>query len=88
MSNTDAPIDRLTILLAQLNPTVGDISGNVALLRSALKRAKAAGADLLVGPELCICGYPPEDLVYRRAFLDRVEEAVTDLPPRPRTTQP
>ncbi|WP_404379734.1 NAD+ synthase [Caenispirillum salinarum] len=79
MTITDAPIDRLNILLAQINPTVGDIDGNAAMLRHALERAKAAGADLVVGPELCLCGYPPEDLVYRRAFLDRVEEAVSAL---------
>jgi NAD+ synthase len=79
MTITDAPTDRLAIFLAQLNPTVGDIDGNVALLRGALDRAAAAGADLVVGPELSVCGYPPEDLVYRRAFLDRVEDAVRAL---------
>jgi NAD+ synthase len=60
--------DRLSIALAQANPVVGDLSGNVALLRK--ERAKAAdkGADLIVFPELFITGYPPEDLVRRPAF--------------------
>jgi len=69
--------DSLKIALAQINPTVGDIAGNVALIKAA--RAEAKSADLVVFPELCVCGYPPEDLVYRPAFLDLVEKAVKDL---------
>ncbi len=69
--------DSLTIALAQLNPTVGDVDGNVA--RIAAARTKALGADLLVGSELVVSGYPPEDLIYREAFLDAVEAGVTKL---------
>jgi len=69
--------DVLKIALAQINPMVGDIQGNVALIEAA--RANAEGADLVVFPELCVSGYPPEDLVYRPAFLDAVEKAVKDL---------
>ncbi|MCA1941472.1 MAG: NAD+ synthase [Caenispirillum bisanense] len=76
---TDAAAARLSILLAQMNPTVGDIAGNVELIRRTLDRAQAAGADLVVTPELSICGYPPEDLVYRRAFLEEVERGVEAL---------
>jgi NAD+ synthase len=72
-------IDRLVIALAQLNPTVGDISGNVAKLRGAHKTARAQGADLLVSSELFIAGYPPEDLVLKPAFLDACEAAVREL---------
>ena len=58
---------------------VGDIAGNVALIRAARAEAATAKADLVVFPELSICGYPPEDLVYRPAFLDAVLKAATDL---------
>lgn len=69
--------DALKIALAQINPTVGDVSGNVARIKAA--REKANGADLVVFPELCVSGYPPEDLVYRPAFLDAVEKGVQAL---------
>ncbi len=71
--------DSLSIALAQLNPTVGDIAGNVALLRRA--RAVAAGerADIVVASELVIAGYPPEDLVLKPAFQDAVELAVKEF---------
>jgi len=62
--------------LAQLNPTVGDIAGNVALLRAARAEASKDRADLVIAPELVVTGYPPEDLVLRRAFMDAVEAAV------------
>ncbi len=75
MSSTD----RLVISLAQLNPTVGDIDGNVEKLRRALATARGQGADLLVSPELFVAGYPPEDLVLKPAFLDACAAAVTAL---------
>src|SRR5687768_12766945 len=56
---------KLTIALAQLNPTVGDIDGNLARIRRARDRAAAGGADLVVMSELALIGYPPEDLVLR-----------------------
>jgi NAD+ synthase len=71
--------DVLKIALAQINPTVGDVTGNAALIKSARAEAAKAGADLVVFPELTVSGYPPEDLVYRPAFLDTVEKAVADL---------
>ena len=55
--------DRFRIALAQLNPCMGDIAGNLAKARAA--RAEAAGADVLLFPELFITGYPPEDLVHQ-----------------------
>ncbi len=69
--------DVLKIALAQINPMVGDIQGNIALIKAA--RGEAKDADLVVFSELCVSGYPPEDLVYRPAFLDAVEKAVKDL---------
>ncbi len=71
--------DRLGIALAQLNPCVGDIDGNLALLRDARRQAADAGADILVASELVITGYPPEDLVQKPAFLDKAEEGVQAL---------
>ncbi|MGB3446280.1 MAG: NAD+ synthase [Xanthobacteraceae bacterium] len=67
------------ITLAQLNPTVGDIVGNAAKARAARARAKAAGADLVVLPELFIAGYPPEDLVLKPAFQAACRAAIEDL---------
>jgi NAD+ synthase len=60
--------DTLTITLAQLNPTVGDVTGNAAKARHARVQAAKAGADLVVLTELFIAGYPPEDLVLKPAF--------------------
>jgi len=71
--------DMLTIAMAQLNPTVGDIAGNVQKLLAARQQASAAGADLVVAPELWVSGYPPEDLVLKGAFLDAVREGVATL---------
>ena len=70
---------KFTISLAQLNPTVGDVTGNAAKARAARDKAKADGADLLVLPELFICGYPPEDLVLKPAFQAACRAAVEEL---------
>ena len=69
----------LTVALAQLNPTVGDIAGNAALVRGARDRAAAAGADLVVCSELALSGYPPEDLVLRPAVTDAAARALAEL---------
>jgi NAD+ synthase len=71
------PADKLSIALAQLNPTVGDIAGNAAKVRAA--RAQAMGADLIVFPELFISGYPPEDLVLKPAFQAACRAAIESL---------
>ena len=72
---------QLTITLAQLNPTVGDVEGNAAKARAARAQAKADGADLMVLPELFISGYPPEDLVLKPAFQSACRAAVEALGP-------
>ncbi|MCZ4305154.1 NAD+ synthase [Zoogloeaceae bacterium G21618-S1] len=69
----------LAIAVAQFNPVVGDLSGNVAQIRAAMSTAAADGARLLLTPELSICGYPPEDLLLRPDFYDRCREAVETL---------
>ena len=71
--------DCLTIVLAQTNPTVGDIAANAQLVRDARTRAAQGGADLVVFTELNLSGYPPEDLVFRSAFLDAIEAEVNTL---------
>src|SRR3989442_3886302 len=70
---------KFTISLAQLNPTVGDVTGNAAKARAAREKALADGADLVVLPELFVCGYPPEDLVLKPAFQAACREAVEEL---------
>jgi NAD+ synthase len=74
-----AMTDTLKIALAQLNPRVGDLAGNAALLRDARARAAAQNADLLVTGELMLVGYPPEDLVLRSAFQDAVARTIKSL---------
>ncbi|MBL8573217.1 MAG: NAD+ synthase [Hyphomicrobiaceae bacterium] len=70
---------RLTLAIAQLNPTLGDIAGNVALARQARATAAGQGADLVVFSELFIAGYPPEDLVLKPAFQAACRAALEDL---------
>ena len=69
----------LKIALAQINPTVGDIAGNLALLRSARATAAKGGADLVLTTELGMSGYPPEDLVLKPAFQQACRSALDDL---------
>ncbi|MGE0716221.1 MAG: NAD+ synthase [Alphaproteobacteria bacterium] len=71
--------DRLAIALAQINPTVGDVDGNAQRIRSARAEAAAGGADIVVYPELALSGYPPEDLVLKPMFQDRLREAAQGL---------
>src|SRR6478736_1807343 len=73
------PTDRLAIAVAQLNPTVGDIAGNADKARRARAQAAADSADLLVLPELFLCGYPPEDLVLKPAFQAACRAALEEL---------
>ena len=69
----------LVIAIAQTNPTVGDIEGNLALIREARARAAEEGADLVLFSELVICGYPPEDLVLKPALQQHCHAAVEML---------
>ncbi|HUO00614.1 MAG TPA: NAD+ synthase [Bradyrhizobium sp.] len=70
---------QLTITLAQLNPTVGDVTGNAAKACAARIKARADGADLMVLSELFIAGYPPEDLVLKPAFQSACRAAIEEL---------
>jgi NAD+ synthase/NAD+ synthase (glutamine-hydrolysing) len=67
------------IALAQIDPTVGDFSGNTAKIIDFTRRAQQGGADLVVFPELAICGYPPADLLEKPAFVARCGEAICEV---------
>ncbi|MFY9791493.1 MAG: NAD+ synthase [Candidatus Sulfotelmatobacter sp.] len=64
----------MKIALGQINPTVGDFSGNAAKIIEFSRRAQAEGAGLILFPELSVCGYPPRDLVERPSFVSRNRE--------------
>jgi NAD+ synthase (glutamine-hydrolysing) len=68
----------LSVALLQINPLLGDMAGNARLIAAAARRAHAAGARLAVAPELALCGYPPEDLLLRPAFLQACDQALAD----------
>jgi len=67
------------IALAQINPTVGDFTGNLEKIISATQRAADQGARLAVFPELSVCGYPPADFLEKPSFLARCREAIGEL---------
>ncbi|MEL7352164.1 MAG: NAD+ synthase [Cyanobacteria bacterium P01_A01_bin.116] len=75
----------MKIAIAQINPTVGDLSGNAERILAVAKQAKEQGASLLLTPELSLCGYPPRDLLMRPSFIEQmkqqVEKLAADLPP-------
>src|SRR5487761_1800830 len=72
-------VDSLVISVAQLDPTVGDIAGNLAKLHRALAEARGQGADLVVASELYVAGYPPEDLILKPAFVAACQTAVANF---------
>ncbi|MEO7414279.1 MAG: NAD+ synthase [Opitutaceae bacterium] len=69
----------MRIGLAQLNPTVGDLAGNRRKIFEAYAALVASGAELVVFPELIVCGYPPRDLLFKRRFVPDVEESLTQI---------
>ncbi|QQE67162.1 NAD+ synthase [Leptolyngbya sp. BL0902] len=75
----------MKIAIAQLNPTIGDLSHNAQQIVSAAQEAHAQGAQVLVTTELALCGYPPRDLLLRPGFIaamaQRLEALATELPP-------
>ena len=72
-------MDLLRIAQAQINTTVGDFTGNLDKIVRWIGRAERAGADIVTFPELALCGYPPEDLLLKRRFLDNNREALQRL---------
>ena len=75
----ERPADRLAIAVAQLNPIVGDVSGNLERARAARAVAAKDHADIVAFSELFIAGYPPEDLVLNPAFQAACRAAVETL---------
>ena len=72
-------VDTLSITLAQLNQSVGDIGGNAGAMLAARERARAEQADLIVFPEMQLIGYPPEDLVLKPALIERATAALEEM---------
>ena len=70
---------KLRVALAQINPTVGDLAGNAALIAESVKSAQAQGANLIVFPEMIVTGYPVEDLALRPSFQAASIAAVADI---------
>ena len=70
---------RFRVALAQINPTVGDLEGNVTRIRAGLEQARALGCRLVAFPELAVTGYPPEDLLFKSAFIEANLRALADL---------
>ncbi len=75
----------MKIALAQINTTVGDFDGNVELILDYARKAEKGGAEIVLFPELAVCGYPPRDLVERAGFVEKSEASVkklaAELPP-------
>ncbi|MGH7262395.1 MAG: nitrilase-related carbon-nitrogen hydrolase, partial [Candidatus Rokuibacteriota bacterium] len=70
---------RLRIGLAQVNPTVGDFEGNVRLVLQWMDRARTLGCDVVAFPELVLTGYPPEDLLFKPAFIEANLKALDEV---------
>jgi NAD+ synthase (glutamine-hydrolysing) len=70
---------RLRIALAQINTTVGDFDGNVKKILGAVDAARSAGADIVTLPELAVCGYPPEDLLFKPQFIQANLESLKKI---------
>src|SRR5438093_1009765 len=70
---------RFRVSLAQINPTVGDVEGNTRRIVDGIAQARALGADLVAFPELAITGYPPEDLLFKSAFIEANLAALAEV---------
>ncbi|MFQ5613421.1 MAG: NAD+ synthase [Anaerolineae bacterium] len=74
----------LRLALAQINTTVGDLRGNVRKVLAGLERARALGVDVILFPELCIPGYPPEDLLFKPSFIEANRQCLAEAIPHTR----
>ncbi len=72
----------MRIALAQINPTVGDLQGNRNKIIEHINEARSRGADLVAFPELSVCGYPPEDLVFKQSFLQDNKRIIEEIAAR------
>ncbi len=71
----------MKILVAQLNPLIGDLEANTKKIIESLRLARKLGLDVVVFPELTICGYPPEDLVFHQVFINRMMDKIDEIIP-------
>ncbi len=71
----------LRLALAQINPTVGDLAGNAKKIQDNIQKARDRGADVVVFPEMALCGYPPEDLLLKPAFIRACHETLERIVP-------
>ena len=69
-------MDSLRIAACQLNLHVGDLNGNREKIIAAYRQAESASADIAIFPELAVCGYPPEDLLLKSAFVEEVQKTL------------
>lgn len=69
----------MKILIAQLNPTIGDIEGNKGKVLAAMEVARNQGVDIVVCPEMTLCGYAPDDLLLQHTFIEEMEKALDDI---------
>lgn len=69
----------MRVMLAQINPTIGDIQGNLEKILLGIQRARQCGACIVLFPELAICGYPPEDFLLMPHFYDRISHALDTI---------
>ena len=69
----------MRIYVAQLNPTVGDFAGNAKKIIDSMQEARKRGADIVLFPELVLCGYPPEDLLLHRVFLEQQDRHLEEI---------
>ena len=70
---------KFRLALAQINPIVGDLPGNTAMMLECLRQAREGGADLVAFPELATTGYPPEDLLFKKSFVDENVSAMQEV---------
>ncbi len=71
----------MKVFVAQLNPTIGDFSGNRQKILLSIQRGREEGADIVLFSEMVICGYPPEDFVYHDTFVQASETALEEIVP-------
>ena len=78
----------MKLALAQINPTIGDFLGNVRKIVEVSLTAQRQGADLVIFPELAVCGYPPADLLEKSSFLARAQQAIEEIAERVTANHP
>ncbi len=69
----------MRVMLAQINPTIGDYKGNFAIIQNKISEARASKCDVILFPELATCGYPPRDLLYRQEFWDNHKSVIDKI---------